>query len=69
VYYEEAVNKTSKPHAPWYVVPADSKETARYIVAKAILEELQKHKDITQPAVDEKILANISMYKDMLLNE
>jgi polyphosphate kinase 2 (PPK2 family) len=32
---------TSSEHAPWYVVPADDKEMARYIVAKIIWEEMQ----------------------------
>jgi polyphosphate kinase 2 (PPK2 family) len=33
--------QTSSEHAPWYVVPADDKEMARYIVAKIIWEEMQ----------------------------
>jgi len=41
-YYEEAINKTSTPHAPWYIVPADDKEMSRYIVAKIIWEEMKK---------------------------
>lgn len=65
-YYEEAINKTSKPHAPWYVVPADDKATARYIVAKIILEELKKHTDIKEPEVDEEVLENINVYKKEL---
>jgi hypothetical protein len=32
---------TSSEYAPWYVVPADDKEMARYIVAKIIWEEMQ----------------------------
>jgi len=35
-YYEEAINNTTKEHAPWYIVPADDKEMSRYIVAKII---------------------------------
>lgn len=68
-YYEEAINNTSKPHAPWYVVPADNKETARYIVAKTILDELKKYDDIKEPEVNEEVLQNISLYKLKLLNE
>lgn len=68
-YYEEALNKTSKPHAPWYVVPADDKATARYIVAKIILEELKKHTDIKEPEVDEEVLENINIYKKELRGE
>lgn len=55
VCYEEAINKTSKKHAPWYVIPADNKETARYLVAKTILEELQKYSDIKEPELEPEI--------------
>lgn len=65
-YYEEAINKTSKEHAPWYIVPADDKEMARYIVAKIIWEEMQKHTDILEPELDDKIKANIEIYKKEL---
>jgi len=68
-YYEEAINKTSTDYAPWYVVPADDKEMARYIVAKIIWEEMQKHTDIKEPELDDKIKANIEMYKQQLKKE
>ncbi|MFH6961768.1 PPK2 family polyphosphate kinase [Flavobacterium plurextorum] len=65
-YYEEAINQTSTDYAPWYVVPADDKEMARYIVAKIIWEEMQKHTDIKEPELDDKIKANFEMYKKAL---
>lgn len=65
-YYEEAINRTSTEHAPWYVVPADDKEMARYIVAKIIWEEMQKHTDIQEPELDDEIKANIEIYKKEL---
>ncbi|HLF51956.1 PPK2 family polyphosphate kinase [Flavobacterium sp.] len=68
-YYEEAINNTSTKNAPWYVVPADDKEMARYIVGKIILEEMQKHSDIHQPELDDDIKANIEMYKEILKKE
>jgi len=68
-YYEEAINKTSTDYAPWYVVPADDKEMARYIVAKIIWEEMQKHTDIKEPELDDKIKANIEIYKQQLKKE
>ena len=68
-YYEEAINATSTENAPWFVVPADDKEMCRYIIAKIIWEEMQKHKDIKEPELDEKIKANIEMYKDILRKE
>jgi PPK2 family polyphosphate:nucleotide phosphotransferase len=68
-YYEEAINRTSKPHAPWYIVPADNKETARYIVAKTILDELEKHSDIQEPELDDVIKENIAFYREQLRAE
>ncbi|RAR48970.1 PPK2 family polyphosphate kinase [Flavobacterium lacus] len=68
-YYEEAINRTSKPHAPWYIVPADNKETSRYIVAKTILEELQKYTEIKEPELEDKVKDNIKMYHDLLKSE
>ncbi|MBF4493561.1 polyphosphate kinase 2 family protein [Flavobacterium sp. JLP] len=65
-YYEEAINKTSTDHAPWYVIPADDKEMARYIVAKIIWEEMQKYTDIKEPELDDEIKANFEMYKKEL---
>jgi len=67
--YEEAINKTSKPHAPWYIVPADNKKVARVIVASVLLEELKKYKDIEEPELDDKIKANLAVYKQQLENE
>ena len=67
--YQEAINKTSKKHAPWYVVPADNKKAARVIVASVLLEELKKYEDIEEPALDDKIKANLEVYKRQLENE
>jgi PPK2 family polyphosphate:nucleotide phosphotransferase len=68
-FYEEAINNTSSTYAPWYVIPADDKEMARYIVAKIIWEEMQKYTDIKEPEMDDKIKANIEIYKKMLKKE
>ncbi|MCA6423297.1 MAG: polyphosphate kinase 2 family protein [Flavobacterium sp.] len=65
-YYENAINKTAKEHAPWYIIPADDKEMARVIVAKIIWEELQKLTDIKEPELDPKVKANIDLYKEQL---
>ncbi|MCD0467539.1 PPK2 family polyphosphate kinase [Flavobacterium sp. ENC] len=65
-YYQQAINKTSTDHAPWYIIPADDKEMARYIVAKIIWEEMQKYTDIKEPELDEEIKANFELYKKEL---
>lgn len=68
-FYEDAINKTSTKTAPWYIIPADDKVSARLIVATIILEELQKYKDITEPELSPEILANLDMYKKQLEQE
>lgn len=67
--YEEAINKTSKPWSPWFVIPADSKKGARVIVADILLQTLNKLKDIAEPELDDKIKANIELYKSQLEKE
>jgi len=42
--YEACLGATSTAHAPWYVVPADDKPTARLIVSKIIVETLRSMK-------------------------
>ena len=64
--YEEILNSTSTEKAPWFVIPADDKDLARYIVAKIILTELQKHTDIQNPTLSEEVQENIKKYKKIL---
>ncbi len=49
--YEEAIRETARPHAPWYVVPADDKWLMRVIVLKAIVAELEGL-DLNFPQLD-----------------
>jgi len=67
--YEDAINRTSFPHAPWYIIPADDKPTARYIVAKTLYDTLKEYSDIQEPELDEKTKANLHLYKEQLENE
>jgi PPK2 family polyphosphate:nucleotide phosphotransferase len=68
-YYEDAIKRTSKPHAPWYVIPADNKPAARLAVASILLKSLQQYEDIKEPELDSKTQANIKLYKEQLHNE
>lgn len=68
-YYEEAINRTSKPHAPWYIIPADNKETARVLVAKTILDEVTRYRDIKEPELEDSIEENIHLYREELQKE
>jgi PPK2 family polyphosphate:nucleotide phosphotransferase len=67
--YEEALKKTSKEHAPWYVIPADNKDAARVIVASILYEALKKYKDIEEPELDDEIKANLETFKQELEKE
>ncbi len=67
--YEDAINNTSKAHAPWEVIPADNKKAARVIVASILLERLKKYKDIKEPVLDAKIMANLDSYEKELQSE
>ena len=39
--FEDAIRATATPHAPWFVVPADSKWFTRTVVAAAIVELME----------------------------
>lgn len=69
VCFEEAINKTSKPHAPWYVIPADEKHTARYLVTKIMLDELRKYTDVQNPELSDEDKNNLKYYKEQLTKE
>jgi PPK2 family polyphosphate:nucleotide phosphotransferase len=49
--FEEMLEKTSKPHAPWYVIPADKKFFARMAVGDIIL-ELFRSLDLHYPRAE-----------------
>jgi PPK2 family polyphosphate:nucleotide phosphotransferase len=49
--YEEMIQQTASPHAPWYVVPADHKWFTRLVVGSAIIETLKGLK-LAYPQVD-----------------
>jgi PPK2 family polyphosphate:nucleotide phosphotransferase len=68
-YYKDAINRTSKPHAPWYSIPADDKATARYLVARILYDTLKTYTDIQEPELDDEIKANLELYKKQLEKE
>ena len=42
--YEDALGRTSAPHAPWYIVPADHKWFRNLAIATALVEALRPYK-------------------------
>ena len=39
--YEKAIRETDEPHAPWYIVPANSKTHRNLVIASLLLETLE----------------------------
>lgn len=68
-YYEDAINRTSTEKAPWYIIPADDKSTARYLVAKILHDELLKYTDVVEPKLSPEIYKNIDEYREELKKE
>ena len=67
--YEDMLNRTSKINAPWYVVPADDKNSCRLIVAKTILKTMEQFSDIVEPELDEETQLHLKDYKAKLTKE
>lgn len=68
-YYQEAINNSSTKKAPWYIIPADDKPTARYLVAKILFEELTQYKEVQEPELDPDIKENLDQYREQLRQE
>ena len=63
--YEQALNATSRPWAPWYAIPADDKPSARLQVAEIIVESL-KSLNLEYPKVSERHLKEIGEMRKLL---
>ncbi|MEM7350336.1 MAG: polyphosphate kinase 2 family protein [Acidobacteriota bacterium] len=66
--YQDALNATSKPWAPWYAIPADSKPYMRLQVAEILAETLESL-GLHYPKVDAKEREKFDEMRDLLENE
>lgn len=66
--YEEMLNRTSTEKAPWFVIPADDKPTARLLVADIIYQTLKSYQ-FKEPELPKKYKDEIENYKFQLENE
>lgn len=66
--YEEAINETSKNHAPWFVIPADDKWFARVAAIQIIIDALERM-DLKYPLLSEKDQAALQEAKAKLESE
>jgi PPK2 family polyphosphate:nucleotide phosphotransferase len=66
--YDDLIGATSHPQAPWYVVPADHKWFARLVVARAIIDALERlHLEF--PKVGAGVLKEMRKVRRALLAE
>jgi len=66
--YEQAIRKTATEQAPWYVVPADHKDFARFAVMCILYEkllEINPH----YPQADPAFQQNIAHFREQLTND
>lgn len=66
--YEDALNQTSKPWAPWYAIPADSKSFMRMTVADILVRTL-KSLDLKYPTLAKEELAKFGEMKKQLTKD
>ncbi|MCC3216723.1 polyphosphate kinase 2 family protein [Chryseobacterium sp. X308] len=66
--YETAINETSKDHAPWYVLPADSKWFARVAAIQIIIDTLEKM-NLKYPTLSDKDRQELQESKRQLESE
>lgn len=64
--YEQALNATSRPWAPWYAIPADDKPFMRLQVAETVVNALESL-DLQFPDVSAKQLASMEESRQRLL--
>ena len=66
--YEDAIRHTSRPEAPWYVVPADNKWFSRLIIAEAMVEAMENLK-LEFPRIEGPALKELQKVRRALLAE
>ena len=57
--FEDALNETSRPWAPWYAIPADSKPYMRLQVARIVRETLERL-GVDFPTIDDAAKAELA---------
>lgn len=66
--FEDVINKTAAPEAPWYVLPADQKWYTRYLVSEAIVQALRDI-DPQFPEMAEEERQQLAECRERLMNE
>lgn len=66
--YQDTLDKTSRPEAPWYVIPGNDKKNARLLISQIVLRHMRKLK-MNFPKADGEILAQLEECREILEND
>jgi PPK2 family polyphosphate:nucleotide phosphotransferase len=66
--YEAAIRETARPHAPWFVIPADHNRTRNLMVCDIIVNELESM-NLSYPEPEAEEMAKMEAAKKSLLSE
>lgn len=66
--YEKAINATATSNCPWYVIPADKKWFARFLISEIIVQTL-KDIDPKYPSLSEEEKKSLNKYRKQLLGD
>jgi PPK2 family polyphosphate:nucleotide phosphotransferase len=66
--YQDAIQKTSTPNSPWYVIPADEKWYARLAVSQILAETMEDLK-LKYPVLPDEEITQLELLKQQLLAE
>jgi len=65
--FEKCIGGTSSEHAPWYVIPADQKWYARWLVSEAVVKVLEDC-DPQFPTLSDEERAKMAECRERLIN-
>lgn len=63
--YEDLLRATSRPDAPWYVIPGNDKKNARLIISQIVLHHLRQL-DISYPEVNDEFRQKLDEVRKVL---
>ncbi len=66
--YEDAINRCSAEHAPWFIVPADKKWFRNLAVAEALRDALLPHKESWMQALEKVGQRELKLIKEFRQN-
>ncbi|MBL1292667.1 MAG: polyphosphate kinase 2 family protein, partial [Thiotrichales bacterium] len=66
--YQDALNETSRPWAPWYAIPADDKRVMRIKVAEIVAQALESL-DLKYPTLSKSKMNELRQIREGLVSQ